>query len=125
MCQLNLPFPRADFPVTVSFFFCVSVQFESSASRLVPAMPPRRDLPNLQDFMEKRVMVKLQGGRSVSGVLRGVDNYMSIVLHEAVDETTHPKQPTDDETEQQPQKTELGTTVIRGSAIVEITKQEF
>lgn len=83
-------------------------------------MPPKKmALPNLNHFMEKRVQVKLQGGRSVSGVLRGVDQFMSIVLYDTVDETKKPGIQ-----EEEVAKVAMGTAVIRGSAIVEIVGQE-
>ncbi|KAG5496168.1 hypothetical protein JKF63_02469 [Porcisia hertigi] len=81
-------------------------------------MPANKTLPNLNHFMEKRIVVKLQGGRSISGVLRGVDDHMSVVLHDAMDETINATS-SDGET-----KTALGTTVIRGSAIVEIVSAD-
>lgn len=80
-----------------------------------------KSLPNLNHFMEKRVLVKLQGGRSVSGVLRGVDTFMSIVLYDAADETKNPNIQAADEEET---KLAMGTAVIRGSAVVEIVGQE-
>lgn len=85
-------------------------------------MPPKTavSLPNLNHFMEKRVLVKLQGGRSVSGVLRGVDKFMSIVLYDAVDETRNPSIGVTNE-----EKVAMGVTVIRGSAVVEIVGQEL
>ncbi|KAH8603422.1 LSM domain [Trypanosoma vivax] len=76
-------------------------------------MPAKKGIPNLNHFMEKRVMLKLQGGRSVSGELRGVDQFMSVVLHDAVDES---QRGSDSEGE----KTPLGVAVIRGSMIVDI-----
>ncbi|KAG5470085.1 hypothetical protein LSCM4_02779 [Leishmania orientalis] len=81
-------------------------------------MPANKTLPNLNHFMEKRIVVKIQGGRAISGVLRGVDEHMSIVLHDAMDETRNAAG-SDEGT-----KTALGTTVIRGSAIVEIVSAE-
>lgn len=79
---------------------------------------PAKVLPNLNHFMEKRIVVKIQGNRSISGVLRGVDEHMSIVLHDAMDET-RTASGSDEEA-----KTALGTTVIRGSAIVEIVSAD-
>lgn len=84
-------------------------------------MSSKKSLPNLNHFMEKRVVVKLQGGRSVSGVLRGVDQFMSLVLYDAVDETKNPNIQSPDQVES---KLAMGTTVIRGTAVVEIVGQE-
>lgn len=71
----------------------------------------------MNHFMEKRVMVKLLGGRSVSGELRGVDHFMSIVLFNAVDESCG-------RMAEECERAALGTTVIRGSAIVDIVGLE-
>lgn len=38
--------------------------------------------------MDKKLFVHLQGGRKVSGVLRGFDIFLNLVLDEAVEETT-------------------------------------
>lgn len=37
-------------------------------------------------FMDKRMMLKLNGGRSVSGILRGFDPFMNVVIDETVEE---------------------------------------
>jgi small nuclear ribonucleoprotein G len=71
---------------------------------------PKPSIPDLKNFMNKQVQVKLRGARTVSGLLRGVDQFMNIVLHEAQE---HGKK-SDDE------KTELGVTVIRGNVIVDL-----
>ncbi|EAN96889.1 putative small nuclear ribonucleoprotein Sm-G [Trypanosoma cruzi] len=81
-------------------------------------MPPKRSPPNLNHFMEKRVVVKLQGGRSISGELRGVDNFLGVVLFDATDERPSFNN------EENMEKVALGTTVIRGTAIVEIVGLE-
>lgn len=38
--------------------------------------------------MDKRLFVHLQGGRKVSGTLRGYDLFLNLVLDEAQEETT-------------------------------------
>lgn len=80
--------------------------------------------------MDKRVLVKLTCGRSISGILRGVDQFMSIVLEEAVNEVKNPNIPLmnprndeEDSSHDLLRKTVMGTTVVRGSAIVEIAAQ--
>ena len=37
-------------------------------------------------FMDKRMMLKLNGGRSVTGILRGFDPFMNVVIDETVEE---------------------------------------
>ncbi|CBH18484.1 small nuclear ribonucleoprotein Sm-G [Trypanosoma equiperdum] len=81
-------------------------------------MPAKKRIANLNHFMEKRVKVKLTSGRSISGELRGVDEFMSIVLYDAVDET-----PTSGTVENE-DKTSLGTAVVRGAMIVDIVGLE-
>jgi small nuclear ribonucleoprotein G len=70
----------------------------------------KASIPDLKNFMNKSVQLKLKGARTVSGILRGVDQYMNLVLHEAKE---HGKN-ADSE------KTELGVTVIRGNVIVDM-----
>jgi small nuclear ribonucleoprotein (snRNP)-like protein len=57
-------------------------------------------LTNLQ-FMDKKMFVHLQGGRKVSGTLRGYDLFLNLVIDDAVEETTPA------------QKHPLGTVVSR------------
>lgn len=37
-------------------------------------------------FMDKRMMLKLNGGRTVNGILRGFDPFMNVVIDETVEE---------------------------------------
>lgn len=41
--------------------------------------------------MDKRVFIQLNGDRKVTGVLRGFDPFMNLVLDEAVEETNPEK----------------------------------
>mmetsp|Transcript_32059 Transcript_32059/g.70238 ORF Transcript_32059/g.70238 Transcript_32059/m.70238 type:complete len:89 (+) Transcript_32059:59-325(+) len=61
---------------------------------------------DLRKFMEKRLDLKLNANRRVVGVLRGYDQFMNIVLDNAVEI----KSPTE--------KNEIGMVVIRGNSIV-------
>ncbi len=45
------------------------------------------DDPVLQ-FMDKKLFVHLQGGRKVSGTLRGYDLFLNLVIDDALEETT-------------------------------------
>jgi len=56
--------------------------------------------------MEKRLELKLNAGRVVTGVLRGYDQFMNIVLDQAVEV----RSPTE--------RQELGMIVIRGNSVV-------
>ncbi|CAN9091899.1 small nuclear ribonucleoprotein g [Alternaria burnsii] len=62
--------------------------------------------PNLQKYLEKRVLVQLNGSRKVMGILRGYDVYLNIVLDEALEEKAGGE------------KVRIGMVVIRGNAVV-------
>ncbi|KAJ1968949.1 hypothetical protein H4R35_006281, partial [Dimargaris xerosporica] len=62
-------------------------------------------IPELKGYMEKRLVLKLNGNRRVSGVLRGYDPFMNIVLDDARDETTANDQAS------------MGMIVVRGNSI--------
>jgi small nuclear ribonucleoprotein G len=57
-------------------------------------------------YLEKRVLIQLNGSRRVMGILRGYDVYLNIVLDEAVEE-----KPTGE-------KARIGMVVIRGNSVV-------
>jgi len=40
--------------------------------------------PELKKFMDKKVDLKLNGGRSIQGVLRGFDPFMNLVIDDGV-----------------------------------------
>ncbi|GLH04283.1 Small nuclear ribonucleoprotein G [Gryllus bimaculatus] len=42
--------------------------------------------PELKKFMDKKLSLKLNGGRHVSGILRGFDPFMNLVVDETVEE---------------------------------------
>ncbi len=71
-------------------------------------MSSKSSLPDVKPYEHKKVLVRLEGNRKVSGVLQGYDQFMNITLRNAVDETNA-------ET-----KTPLNVCVIRGSTIQNI-----
>ncbi|KAL0574323.1 hypothetical protein V5O48_007634 [Marasmius crinis-equi] len=44
--------------------------------------------PELKKFMDKKLFVHLQGGRKVSGTLRGYDLFLNLVIDDALEEST-------------------------------------
>lgn len=70
---------------------------------------PKVQPPELKDYMDRKLSVRLNANRHVSGVLRGFDQFMNVVLDNSVDEKT---------------KTEIGMVVIRGNSIVMIEAME-
>lgn len=65
--------------------------------------------PELKGMMDKKLSVKLNANRHVTGVLRGFDQFMNIVLDSTVDEKL---------------KADLGMVVIRGNSIITIEALE-
>ncbi|KAK9899927.1 like-Sm ribonucleoprotein [Cystobasidium minutum MCA 4210] len=66
--------------------------------------------PELKKFMDKRLLINVQGGRKVTGILRGFDIFLNLVLDEARDET-YPGQE---------QNMFGGSTIIRGNSVSSI-----
>lgn len=62
-------------------------------------------------LQDKRVELKLNGNRLVSGMLRGMDPFMNLVVDQAVEESA-------------PDKPDMGMIVIRGNSIVMIEAKE-
>ncbi|KAG5643761.1 Serine/threonine-protein kinase smg1 [Asterophora parasitica] len=68
--------------------------------------------PELKKFMDKKLFVHLQGGRKVSGVLRGYDLFLNLVLDDSTEETVAA------------QKHPIGTVVIRGNSVTSMETLE-
>ncbi|KAG1660569.1 hypothetical protein FOA52_005105 [Chlamydomonas sp. UWO 241] len=65
--------------------------------------------PELKKFMDRKLSITLNGNRQVTGVLRGFDQFMNIVLDGTVDEKM---------------KSDIGMVVVRGNSIVTIEALE-
>jgi len=62
--------------------------------------------PDLKKFMDKKVSIKLNANRRVTGILRGYDQFMNLVLEETIEEVS------------QSERNKIGMVVIRGNSIV-------
>lgn len=62
--------------------------------------------PELKKFMDKKLSLKLNGGRHVQGILRGFDPFMNLVIDECVEMATSGQQ------------NNIGMVVIRGNSII-------
>jgi len=62
--------------------------------------------PELKKFMDKRINLRINGGRQVEGVLCGFDPFMNIVLDNSIEYT------------KQGHQKEIGMVVIRGNSVV-------
>ncbi|KAL8599478.1 hypothetical protein ACOMHN_065277 [Nucella lapillus] len=62
--------------------------------------------PELKKYMEKKITLKLNGKRSITGILRGFDPFMNLVVDESIEET------------KSGEKRSIGMVVVRGNSIV-------
>ncbi|TPX72661.1 hypothetical protein SpCBS45565_g00051 [Spizellomyces sp. 'palustris'] len=44
--------------------------------------------PELKKYMDKRLFIQLNGDRKVTGILRGFDPFMNLVLEDTVEEVS-------------------------------------
>ncbi len=47
-----------------------------------------KNAPDLKRYMDKRLSIKLNGNRRVTGVLRGFDQFMNVVLDDTNEEVS-------------------------------------
>lgn len=62
--------------------------------------------PDLQNYMDKRLEIRLNGKRIITGMLRGYDQFMNLVLEDTIEHTNDGE------------KNEIGMIMIRGNSIV-------
>ncbi|ODN02423.1 putative small nuclear ribonucleoprotein G [Orchesella cincta] len=62
--------------------------------------------PELKKLMDKRLAMKLNGGRQINGILRGFDPFMNIVLDDTIEDCKDGS------------KNNIGMVVIRGNSII-------
>ena len=63
--------------------------------------------PDLKKYLDKRLRLKLNANRRVTGVLRGFDQFMNIVLDESIEEVSAAE------------SNAIGMVVIRGNSVVQ------
>eukprot|EP00069_Balaena_mysticetus_P010975 bmy_21004T0 len=64
--------------------------------------------PELKKFMDRKLSLKLNGGRHVQGILRGFDPFMNLVRDECVEMATSGQQ------------NNIGMVAIRGNSIINV-----
>ncbi|KAK7441715.1 U6 snRNP-associated protein Lsm7, variant 2 [Stygiomarasmius scandens] len=70
--------------------------------------PKREAILDLSKYANERIRVKFTGGREVTGILKGYDQLLNLVLDEVEEEFQEP----------QPYKRSLGLVVLRGPTII-------
>ncbi|KAH9445870.1 hypothetical protein Pst134EB_023703 [Puccinia striiformis f. sp. tritici] len=79
--------------------------------------PKREAILDLAKFSDKRVHVKFMGGREITGILKGYDQLLNLVMDEVEEIIRDPE----GSTVTSPTKTRsLGLAVIRGTSLVVI-----
>ena len=68
---------------------------------------------DLRKFMDLRVDLRMNGNRRIAGIMKGYDQYMNIVLDEAIEITKSRGQGAGDKS----QNRNLGMIVIRGASV--------
>jgi len=66
----------------------------------------RAATPELKKYLDKHIFIQLNGNRKITGVLRGFDPFMNLV----VDETMEIVSATE--------KNSIGTVVLRGNSVI-------
>ncbi|KAF5314248.1 hypothetical protein D9619_011780 [Psilocybe cf. subviscida] len=69
--------------------------------------PRREAILDLSKYVDERIRVKFTGGREVTGILKGYDQLLNIVLDDVTEEVQLPE----------PHTRSLGLTVLRGPTI--------
>jgi len=64
--------------------------------------------PNLKAYLDKTVQLQLNKGRKVYGTLRGYDQFMNLVIGDAMEESSGQ------------QRSNIGMVVIRGNSILQL-----
>jgi len=68
--------------------------------------------PDLKKYMDKNMIIKLNGNRKISGILRGYDQFMNLVIDNTIEEVSGSE------------RNEIGMVVIRGNSVVMIEPLE-
>eukprot|EP01099_Mayorella_cantabrigiensis_P002148 TRINITY_DN1943_c0_g1_i1.p1 TRINITY_DN1943_c0_g1~~TRINITY_DN1943_c0_g1_i1.p1 ORF type:complete len:105 (+),score=19.24 TRINITY_DN1943_c0_g1_i1:88-402(+) len=74
----------------------------------------KESILDLSKYMDKSLRVKLNGGREVTGVLKGWDTLVNLVLDECIEllrDSEDPYKPTNE-------TRKLGLVVVRGTAVM-------
>lgn len=80
----------------------------------------KESILDLSKYLEKQIRVKFAGGREASGVLKGYDALLNLVL----DNTTEYLRDPDDSVKPSEETRNLGLVVCRGTALVLICPQD-
>ncbi|VDM25974.1 unnamed protein product [Toxocara canis] len=80
----------------------------------------KESIVDLSRFIDKKIRVKFQGGREASGILKGYDALINLVLDNAVEYVRDSEDPQKITEETRP----LGLIVARGTAITVVAPND-
>lgn len=83
--------------------------------------PKRESIINLSHYKDTQVRVKFAGGRLVTGILKGYDELMNLVLDETIE---YARDPDDETIIHKDQAKNIGLVVIRGTALLSLCSLE-
>ncbi|CAM9173968.1 unnamed protein product [Choristocarpus tenellus] len=63
--------------------------------------------PDLKRYMDRTLSLKLNGNRTVKGILRGYDPFMNLVLDDAID------------TGKKSDERKMGMIIVRGNSVIQ------
>ena len=78
------------------------------------------ELASIEKHMNKRVRVKFQGGREVSGVLKGCDRLINLVLDDSIEHLRSP----DDPDALTGETRNVGLVVARGTSVIFVSPED-
>ncbi|CAN6659522.1 U6 snRNA-associated Sm-like protein LSm7 [Trichomonascus vanleenenianus] len=82
--------------------------------------PKKEAILDLSKYRDQRIRVKFQGGREITGLLKGYDQLMNLVLEEVKETLRDPE----DENVLLDKTRDLGTVVVRGPLLLSISPVE-
>merc|ERR1712037_1086656 len=80
----------------------------------------KESILELNKYLDKAIRVKFQGGREASGILKGFDQLLNLVI----DSTTEQLRDVDDPYRPSTEPRNLGLVVCRGTSVVLISPQD-
>lgn len=82
--------------------------------------PKRESIINMSKYIKKKIRVKFQGGREASGILRGYDHLLNLVLEDTTEYLRDPE----DTSKLSDRVKNHGIVVCRGPAVTVICPED-
>merc|ERR1739848_480707 len=106
-------------PIFESDFDCLT-DFTMSDNKSGDKAKKKESILDLSKYLDKAIRVKFQGGREASGILKGYDQLLNLVI----DSTSEQLRDLDDPFRPSTESRTLGLVVCRGTSVVLISPQD-